>query len=486
MNLSIKKIKSIIINKKIIKIFLFLFISIYIIYRVLYYLFEKYIYKTLNGIYLQVINNINKNNNSDKKTLFLYNAIQNVPFYNMYFKNKNIKNITLKDFPVLKKSDLSKLNEEYLMINKNSKLLYESNNYLSTNWTELPKKQEIGMLKTIYFLYKIIHDNYAVSNCTGGSSGNYFNQWMNFDDIKGGLYTFMRCWVNMGWTIKDRFYLYYFHSSNNSNMTQKFVFDYFKSNSAILDEKNDITDDSVIQFIKDINTFQPKLIVSYPNIIFRICQKIFINKNNPKYTLTYFPKCMDLSADMLYTCQYNFIKTFFPNCDIRLSYGTIEFGQIAQQIPNSNSIFDYIVFNDVAYVENTNENQLIVTNYLYNTLPMIRYQIDDYGEVFYKNNEIIIKNLIGKNNKFNINYIELDNYINNCKYEGINNVRFDNNYNIFLTIINNKYKNEIHKYMSQFNPKYKINIIECIEDCFTFDSYYKKVTTFINDYNIKK
>ena len=39
----------------------------------------------------------------------------------------------------------------------------------------------------------------------------------------------------------------------------------------------------IIDDPKDINEFKPELIISYPNIIFRICQKIYIHKNDPKY-----------------------------------------------------------------------------------------------------------------------------------------------------------------------------------------------------------
>ncbi len=471
--------------QKIIKIFLVVLISLYILYKCLYYSFEKYIYYLLNEVYNEVIKN-NNQNNYIKQKLFLYDTIQNVPFYHKYFKNKkleNVNHISLKDFPIFKKDDLRKLAETYQIINKNSKLLYESKKFTSTNWTENNqgikiKKQDMNIFQSFYYLYQLIWNNYALANCTGGTSGNYFYQYMDLEDIKSGVYTFMKCWTNMGWTIKDKFYLYYFHASNNSNITQNYNFNYFESNSAKLDNNGDITEQSIIDFVKDINRFKPELIVSYPNIIFRICQKIYIHKNDPKYQLHFIPKYMDLSADMLYTCQYNFIKSVFTNCDIRLSYGTIEFGQIAQQIPNK--MFDYIVFDDVAYVENSNNNQLIITNFKYRTLPIIRYQIDDYGKVYYENNKIIIKNLIGKNNKYNINYIELDQYINNCKFHGINNVRFDKNNNIYITIIDNTYKNEIYQYMSKYNSNFKLHIIECIEDCFTYDSYDKKVTSIID------
>jgi phenylacetate-coenzyme A ligase PaaK-like adenylate-forming protein len=470
-----KNIKNKNIKKFIIYIFIILCI-LFFLYKYLYYRFGRYIYNILKEVYFEI-----KLNKKIDKNIFLEESIKNIPFYNTYFKNKS-KHF-LNNFPILNKSKISELNKNNLMIHKNKKLLKDSINYTSTNWTEkneIIKKQNLGFIKSIYYLYKLINENYAIANCTGGSSGNYFYQWMDLNDIKKGIYTFMKCWVNMGWNINEKIYLYYFHSSNNSNITQNFSYDFFKSNSSVLDNKGDINDESVIEFIKDINSFKPELIVSYPNIIFRICQKIYINKNNSKYKLNYIPKYMDLSADMLYTCQYNFIKKIFYNCDIRLSYGTIEFGQIAQQIPNK--MFDYIVFDNISTVENSSNNQLIVTNYIYKTLPIIRYKIDDYGEVTKINDKIIIKNLIGKKNKYNIDYIELDNYINNCKYEGIINIRFDNNNNIFISIDNKKYKNEIYHYMSKYNSIYKINIIECIDDCLTVDSYDKKVTTFINEY----
>jgi phenylacetate-coenzyme A ligase PaaK-like adenylate-forming protein len=472
--------------QKIVKIFLLVLIILFILYKFLYYSLEKYVYHFLTQIYNEIIHHHNENNSINQK-IFLYDVMENVPFYYDYFQNHkstNLTNLSLKDFPILKKSQLRQFNENDEMIRKNSKLLYESKKYTSTHWTENTegvkvKKQDMNIIQSFYYLYQLLCNNCAIANCTGGSSGNYFYQYMDLHDIKSGIYTFMKCWTNMGWTIKDKFYLYYFHASNNSNITQNFKFHYFESNSAKLDNHGDITDQSIIDFVKDINRFKPELIISYPNIIFRICQKIYIHKNDPKYQLHFIPKYMDLSADMLYTCQYNFIKSIFTNCDIRLSYGSIEFGQIAQQIPNT--MFDYIVFDDVAHVENSNDDQLIVTNFKYHTFPIIRYHNDDYGKVYYKNGKTIIKNLIGKNNQYNINYIELDEYINHCKFNGINNIRFDKDNNIYITIIDNIYKNEIYQYMSRYKSNFKLHIIECIEDCFTFDSYDKKVMTIIDN-----
>lgn len=257
----------------------------------------------------------------------------------------------------------------------------------------------------------------------------------------------------------------------------------------MLDEKGDLTLESVIKIVSLINNYKPYLVVSFPNIFYRISELIY--KHSLK--LTYYPKCMDLSADFLFTCQYNFIKSIFKNCDIRLSYGTIEFGQIAQQIPNK--MFDYIVFDDICYVEN-HKNNLVITNFLFTTQPIIRYLTDDCGKVEYNDNKIIIKNLIGKN-KFNdisnLNYVNIDNLINN--FENLNiiiNFRINLDTNIiYIIVIDETFNNQITKYFNTIynkdTNKFQIKIEVCNKiKCSTIDKYNRKNTPIINEFNFIK
>jgi phenylacetate-coenzyme A ligase PaaK-like adenylate-forming protein len=242
---------------------------------------------------------------------------------------------------------------------------------------------------------------------------------------------------------------------------------------------DDITPQSFFDIINLINEYKPFLIVGFPNLMFRICELIHKNKT----ILTYIPKCMDLSADFLFTCQYNFIKSIFIICDIRLSYGTIEFGQIAQQIPGT--MFDYKIFDDIVDVENNEDNKLIVTNYLFETQPIIRYLTDDIGIVTKGG---IIKGLIGKN-KFNnhdrYNFIKINEHINKVNtFNIIINFRINiTTKNIYIIVINNSYNSSIGRYFNKvYNNEYNININLCNNTlCSTIDKYSGKRSPILDD-----
>ena len=108
---------------------------------------------------------------------------------------------------------------------------------------------------------------------------------------------------------------------------------------------------------------------------------------------------------------------FNKNSDIRLSYGTVEFGQIAQQTKEDNTVYE--VFDEIVDIDNNEKNQLVITSYILKTQPLIKYCIDDYGEVYKRNGKTYIKNLIGKqakcisNNEFNV--IKINDIINKIK-----------------------------------------------------------------------
>jgi len=382
--------------------------------------------------------------------------------------------------PIVTKQQISKYPD--LFYNANIQKIADSVQSANNAWTDKKKVHDtINYYTTLYYCYGLYCGN-SIAHVSGGTSGNYFYQWYTFDEYKKGLYGFMKCWINMGWKYDDRALLCYFHGANSVKLTNtvtNYLIDIYSLNMS-LDANGDIQEKTLHEFVHYINNFKPVLIISFPNIIFRLSQMIY--KNNIK--LTHIPKCMDLSADFLFTCQYKFICSIFKNCDIRLSYGTIEFGQIAQQIPNR--MFDYVVFDDIVDVENDKNNNLIVTNYLYTTQPIIRYLTDDKGTVVHENGQTIIHNLIGKSNS-TIDYITLDTFINNCSYSIIN-LRIDNqNKVVIITSLDEHDIENIKFYFNGYFNDYSIQIEICnVTTCKTVDRYDRKNTPIINEYHIRQ
>jgi phenylacetate-coenzyme A ligase PaaK-like adenylate-forming protein len=453
-------------------IIIIIIISIFFIFKIFFNWIVNY---NIKQIY-------NLTKTSFDKNIFFYHVNTNISFYNTY------KNKKLDEYPIVNKQYIT--DNQNMFINKlmKDKLLTSSINTADNSWvnkTEITVK-EMGILMYIYLICNFLFNGYAFANITGGSSGQYFYQWYNLEDTKLGAYTFIKCWENMGWTPNDKILLYYFHGSNSIKFINYLNLPNLNSQDPTLDNNGDITIESAKLFINNLNNYKPELIVSFPSLIYRICQLTYEND----FEITWYPKYMDLSADFLFTCQYSFIQEIFKKTDIRLSYGTIEFGQIAQQIPGK--MFDYEVFNDIAFVENDDENNLIVTNFLFKTMPIIRYKTDDKGIVTSNNNKQVIKNLVGKNNG-EFNYTSIDdiiNKINTCEEIQIINLRIDDiKKYIFVYLKGNDTSKKCYKkYINTiqiFFKNYEIITKFCTpETCKTIDRFDRKNTPILKEYKM--
>lgn len=456
------------INLFLIKRVLFIIILFIIILFLFLIMFINIIFKyNLKLLYYK--NKLNINIDKDK---FLKNICSEIYFY------RNIKG-DLSNFPIIDKTTIN--NNKDIFFNKKILKIYSSIDSANNAWTDKKIiKNNINYYDFFIYIYNLLSGK-AIAHISGGSSENYFYQWYTLDEYKKGLYGFVKCWINMGWNYNDKIFIFYFHGANSIKLLNNIkILNNIYSLSPILDINGDISIASFNDFIYYLNNYKPDLIVSFPNTIFRISQLIY----KSKIKLKHIPKCMDLSADFLFTCQYKFICSIFTNCDIRLSYGTIEFGQIAQQIPLR--MYDYIVFDDIVHVENNVNNNLIVTNYLFTTQPIIRYLTDDKGIVKYENNKMIINNLIGKMNSKNINYLEIDKIINDSNFNIIN-LRIDDNLNIiYITVLDEDKDESIKKYFVNFFIKYSIVLNYCKENnCITYDRYDRKNTPILKEYHYK-
>lgn len=89
----------------------------------------------------------------------------------------------------------------------------------------------------------------------------------------------------------------------------------------------------------------------------------------------------------------------FPDSDIQSTYGAVEFGEIAHQAGLSS--FDYDVFDDYAYLEQGPDNTILVTALRQRAFPLIRYRIEDMGQVVnHPDGKQSLHMLEGKNTDF--------------------------------------------------------------------------------------
>ena len=401
-----------------------------------------------------------KNYEENYKSIINF-AQKNVPIYMMLDKI----------VPIIEKDDI-KRNNKYYFSNKNynKRLLFLINKTQNGSaWSENTKHTDINVYEFIYICINIILKNYCFPNVTGGSSGNYFHQWYNLRDAWYGSYTFVKGWFNMGWKPNESILFFYKHGSISIKLLQ-----YLPNIDLIVPEllNNDVTIECCYKLIKDINKKKYKLLVSFPNLLYRICELIY-SKN---IEVIHHPKYIDLSADFLYNCQYQFIKKIFYKSDIRLSYGTVEFGQIAQQLPNN--LYKYEVYSDVAYVENK-DNEIVVTSLINKVLPIIRYNTKDKGYIHTENNKQYITNLVGKQTH-KYDYMKINNMIDqiNGKNLCIINLKIIHKQKIiYIITINSNFKLDL---IQKLFPNF---IIKINKDCsYTIDKYNRKVTPIIDDY----
>lgn len=425
---------------------------------------------TINTIFNSKLQTMYNKYAVNKSTIDKHKFVQNICNNIKFYKNNNYTPNTL---PIITKKMIH--NNPDLFYDNSIAKITESVNSTENNWNHLKSHKNINMFDFVDYAYRL-YNGHAISNVTGGSSGNYFYQWFTLKEYEECACGFVKCWINMGWKPSEKIFVYYFHGANAIKLLNKISLSNIIVSIPKMTPAGDITEESVYEFVNILNNDKPDLIVSFPSTIFRVAQLIYQND----IKIIHKPKYMDLSADLLFTCQYRFIKSIFDTTDIRLSYGTIEFGQIAQQIPGT--MFDYVVFDDVVDVENDSNNNLIVSNYFLTTQPMLRYLTDDNGIVKKEKTRTIIKNLVGKTDE-NHNYIEIDNYIESYKNNSnIINLRIDSTNNIVhITVLYSDV--HINEYFHDYFYSHSIVVNICSKkSCKTHDRFDRKNTPILKQH----
>lgn len=428
----------------------------------------RYMVTTLCNMYYQ-------KNTNNLRNLLQY-CSQNIPYYQGLEP-------TLHHFPIVDKKIINKDPHLFMSSESYNRRIVSSQKTAGNSWTEKEETTD-SILYHMVNSFQILMCNASIAQVTGGSSNEYFHQWLDFHDIKMGSYSFLKGLMNMGFTPGKRIFLYYFHGANTVKLLKTLTL--FSNQICVLVPKlnihGDITEEGFYEFVHTIEKFQPFVVISFPSLIYRICEITFMKD----YHFQYIPPTMDLSGDMLFTCQYEFITSIFSKCDVRMSYGTVETGQVAQQIPRK--MFHYIVYDDIAVIEQGPDNTLMITVLHYRTLPMVRYHIDDKGSVVCKNNHTEIHNLVGKSIE-NFNYIDLDHVINQYNKQ--------NPKSKIINIRINKEKKQLHvktilvtnfdifprQLFSTLFPEYHLVFEKCLpSQCSTIDRYDRKNTPLLLQY----
>lgn len=249
----------------------------------------------------------------------------------------------------------------------------------------------------------------AIGQSTGGTSGKSTFVWMNRYDAYIYIYTFITSFRKNGYSYGDKIMVFYPSNSYFTNEYEKsnyyllFMNVYFLSFSKVDEQKT-------IEFVNSINANKPDFIVIFPFVLLQLC----INIIRLNLSLTHFPRNINLSGEFLLNCSLNFCKSVFTGSNIENTYGAVEFGEIAHQVPGNKNEFE--VFNQFCYLENKND-KIVVTSLINSTFPIIRYVMEDIGTIVNRNGKQYITNLIGKNtnqiiiNNTTLTSLDVDNMI---------------------------------------------------------------------------
>lgn len=154
-------------------------------------------------------------------------------------------------------------------------------------------------------------------------------------------------------------------------------------------------------YIKKLNKFKPQTLDGYTTVLHRIAQ--YINKHDIRLKfkpIAIFPTAEALTDEM----KMDIEKAF--NCPVRNQYASSEGAPFITE--NTKGELKINPATGVFELEHLEGNiyELVVTGFYTTTTPLIRYKIGDSVELFepldanYKQSDIKIKRIIGRNNDF--------------------------------------------------------------------------------------
>lgn len=154
-------------------------------------------------------------------------------------------------------------------------------------------------------------------------------------------------------------------------------------------------------YIKKLNKFKPQTLDGYTTVLHRIAQ--YINKHNIR--LSFKPIAIFPTAEALTDEMKSDIEKAF-NCPVRNQYASSEGAPFITE--NTKGELEINPATGVFELEHVEGNiyELVVTGFYTTTTPLIRYKIGDSVELFepldanYKQSDIKIKRIIGRNNDF--------------------------------------------------------------------------------------
>ncbi len=241
----------------------------------------------------------------------------------------------------------------------------------------------------------LLKKDFKISISTGGTSGVPTFRWLDHKDANVMAQSFLESFHLNGWRRGENFIVFYpmksyftdTYAAFNDTLNRLFGF------SVVPFET--VTIDTARALLAEIERRKPSLLVIFPCVLQRVAEIMKEHSIPPVTNLPY----INVSGEFFLDCSKAFIQTMFPGSDIQMTYGAVEIGEVAHQFGPSS--FDYEVFTDFAHLEEGPDDTLLVTSLHQRAFPMIRYQMEDKGQVQTdETGRQFLLNLEGKNTDF--------------------------------------------------------------------------------------
>lgn len=315
------------------------------------------------------------------------------------------------------------------------------------------------------FFRNLLFGKIIFQQSTGGTSWKstiiYQDLRQSFQMLKSFIHSFNQLWYRF-W---DRFLVFYPRDAYFTNQYEKYGFLTRMIGFKMMGFE-EVTLEQVKTLIHTLNRYRPKLLVIFPFVLYKVSKVI----KDYNLKLEYIPPMIDISWEALLETTFRYIKEAFHGSKIEGTYGAVEFGEIAHQ--SWENLYSYCIFDDYAYVEQSDDWYLIVTNLRHTFHPIIRYKMTDFGEV--RGN--IISPLVGRDvqvfDKFGKRFTVLD--VNNL-------IEKDELLSIHLHNIKVDVSNELVDVKFCWTEEFSTKIWSLLRDFFSSLFKQRLLIEFVND-----
>jgi phenylacetate-coenzyme A ligase PaaK-like adenylate-forming protein len=281
-------------------------------------------------------------------------------------KNKDVNDEEFfknwKELPILTKPD-------YVYINIEGKYPKISNNFFVA-------------------LYQLWSGRFTYQLATGGSSKLPLTVSMDKQHAFKMAFSFFLCWYKMGWRPGQKILIYYPDKIYDLEVFKHYrvLFDWIGVRFHTF-SKIDVED-----FIKQLNSYQPSILIIFPSPL-----NILSNKIHKKNLASFWqPKFINVSGETLFKCQRDNIQRIFYKSKLDDSYGSVELGEIAhEKYPGLLEVFDHHVFVETIDAED-GKKEMIATVFGNGYFPFIRYKMGDLMNIIEKDGKQYLCNIDGK------------------------------------------------------------------------------------------